>query len=115
MPHFMGNWRTQICRTPPLDRHQAVDYSNTSILMLWRFYVNRTVDMNRPDRELERVLGGYAEFLRRRRLAAPRHQPHLVRWGRDFLSFAAEHRGYTFEQTLDLFLTAIGKWADIRP
>jgi len=73
------------------------------------------VDMNRADRELERVLDGYAEFLRKRRLSPPKHQPHLIRWVREFLTFAAEHRGYTFEQTLDLFLTALGKRVDIKP
>lgn len=69
--------------------------------------------MNGAERELERELGGYADFLRKRRLTPPRHQPHLVRWVREFLNFAAEHRGYTFEQTPDLFLTASGERAGI--
>jgi hypothetical protein len=62
--------------------------------------------MKRAKGELERKLLGYAEFLRKRQLAPPKHQPHLVRWVRQFLVFATEHRGYTFEQTLDKFLAA---------
>jgi len=31
----------------------------------------------------------------------------------EILTFAKEYRGYTFDQTLDLFLTALGKVADI--
>ena len=46
----------------------------------------------------------YAKFLREKELALARHQPYLVRWVKDFLVFAKEHVGYTFEQTLDLFL-----------
>ncbi|WP_177193633.1 hypothetical protein [Thermodesulforhabdus norvegica] len=44
--------------------------------------------MNRVERELERKLNGYADFLRRRRLALSKHQPHLVRWVREFLIFS---------------------------
>ena len=39
----------------------------------------------------------------------PKHRPHLVRWVREFLTFAAEHPCYTFEQTLDLFLATLGE------
>ena len=53
---------------------------------------------------LRDVLDDYANFLRGKELALPKHQPHLVRWVRDFLFFARQHGGYTFEQTLDLFL-----------
>jgi len=37
-----------------------------------------------------------------------KHQPYLVRWVREFLLFARDHGGYTFEQTLDLFLAEVG-------
>ena len=50
------------------------------------------------------VLDGYATSLRDKELALPRHPPYLVRWVRELLLFAGEHSGYTFEQTLDLFL-----------
>ena len=53
---------------------------------------------------LETVLNGYANFLREKDLAPAQRQPYLVRWVRDFLLFAQDHGGYTFEQTLDLFL-----------
>lgn len=71
--------------------------------------------MKRAKGELERKLLGYAEFLRKRQLAPPKHQPHLVRWVREFLVFATEHRGYTFEQTLDKFLAALGERTDVKP
>ncbi|HCP32323.1 TPA: integron integrase, partial [Candidatus Acetothermia bacterium] len=47
-------------------------------------------------------------------LAPPKHQPHLARWVQEFLLFAEEHRGYTFEQTLDLFLAALGERVGIK-
>ena len=31
----------------------------------------------------------------------------MVRWVRDFLLFARKHGGYTFEQTLDMFLAEV--------
>lgn len=34
---------------------------------------------------------------------------------RDFLPFTREHSEYTFEQTLDLFLTALGQGAGSKP
>ena len=83
--------------------------------MLWRLCVIRDGIMNRGEGELERKLGGYAVFLRKRQLAPPKHQPHLVRWVREFLVFATEHRGYTFEQTLDMFLAALGERTGVKP
>ena len=53
------------------------------------------------------VLGGDAEFSGARQLALPKHQRCLVRWGREFLGFATDHPGYTFEQTLDLYLAEV--------
>jgi len=58
-------------------------------------------------KKLKTVLEGYATFLRKRELVLPRHQQHLVRWGQEFLLFAEQHPGYTFQQTLDLFLVAV--------
>ncbi|MCK4682541.1 hypothetical protein KAT59_05920 [Candidatus Bipolaricaulota bacterium] len=65
--------------------------------------------MSEVGKKLKTVLEGYAKFLRDRDLAPPKHQPHLVRWVREFLLFAEEHGGYTFEQTLDLLLAGIGR------
>ena len=64
--------------------------------------------------KLKAVLEGYAKFLRDRDLAPARHRPHLVRWVREFLLFAEDHRGYTFEQTLDLILAEIGERVGIK-
>jgi hypothetical protein len=66
------------------------------------------------DRLLE-VLDGYANFLREKKLALPKHQRYLVRWLKDFLLFAKEHGGYTFEQTLDLFLAEVGERVGTKP
>jgi hypothetical protein len=37
-----------------------------------------------------------------------KHRPYLVRWVREFLLFARARAGYSFEQTLDLFLAEVG-------
>ena len=71
--------------------------------------------MAKVGKALESVLEGYASFLRERMLAPLKHQPYLVRWVQEFLLFAEEHRGYTFEQTLDLFLVAVGERVGIKP
>ena len=70
--------------------------------------------MTEIGKKLKAVLEGYAAFLRKRKLVLPRHQQHLVRWVRDFLLFTEEHGGYTFEQTLDLFLAAVGERVSIK-
>jgi hypothetical protein len=64
---------------------------------------------------IQAMLDGYAKFLREKDLALPKHQPYLVRWVREFLLFAQGHGGYTFEQTLDMFLAAIAKRGDVKP
>jgi len=48
-------------------------------------------------------------------LAPLKPQPYLVRWVKEFQRFAGEHSGYTFEQTLDLFLTDVGQRVGIKP
>jgi len=70
--------------------------------------------MAKVGKALESVLEGYAKFLRERMLRPLRHQPYLVRWVRDFLLFAEQHRSYTFKQTLDLFLAAVGERVSIK-
>ncbi len=62
------------------------------------------------DGHLHEVLGGYAKFLQDKNLAMDKHQPYLVRWVREFLLFARARTGYSFEQTLDLFLAEVGGW-----
>ena len=58
---------------------------------------------------LQAVLGGYAKFIREKALALAKHRPYLVRWVREFLAFAGDHSGHTFEQTLDLYMAEVGK------
>jgi hypothetical protein len=62
------------------------------------------MDMEGFDKQLRKILEGYANFLREKQLAIPKHQPYLVHWVKSFLLFARDDGGYTFEQTLDLFL-----------
>jgi hypothetical protein len=64
--------------------------------------------MSNGDERLRAVLGEYSTFLRDKELVLPKHQPYIVRWVREFLLFARQHDGYTFEQTLDLFLAELG-------
>lgn len=71
--------------------------------------------MNGARDRLPEVLDGYANFLRDKELAIPKHQPYLVRWVREFLLFARNHGGYTFEQTLDLFLATAGGRVGTKP
>jgi len=61
--------------------------------------------MTKVEKALEFVLGGVRLDSQERILAPLKHQPNLVRWVQEFLLFAEEHRGYTFEQTLELSLT----------
>jgi len=58
--------------------------------------------------KLQEVLDGYSKVLREKDLAPAGHQPHLVRWVREFLVFTMDHRGYSFQQTLDLFVAEVG-------
>ena len=64
---------------------------------------------------LHEVLDGYAKFLQEKKLALDKHQPYLVRWVREFLLFARTHAGYSFEQTLDLFLAEVGGRVGTKP
>ena len=70
--------------------------------------------MAKVGKALESVLEGYANFLRERMLAPLEHQPYLVRRVQELLLFAEQHRSYTFEQTLELFLAALGERAGIK-
>ena len=71
--------------------------------------------MPEPGHRLWAVLDGFAKFLRDKELALPKHRPFLVRWVREFLAFATDHAGYTFEQALDLLLAEVGRRAGIEP
>jgi len=64
---------------------------------------------------LQSVPDEYATFLHNKDLALPKHPPYLVRLVREFLLFAQGHGGYTFEQTLHLFLAEIGGDMDVKP
>ena len=64
---------------------------------------------------LQAAMDGYAKFIQEKNLAFQKHQPYLVRWVRDFLLFAQRHSGYSFEQTLDMFLAEIGKRIGVKP
>jgi len=67
------------------------------------------------DAHWHEVLDGYAKFLQEKELALGKHQPYLFRWVREFLHFARANSGYTFEQTLDLFLANVGGRVGAKP
>lgn len=54
-------------------------------------------------------------FLTDKDLVPAKQRPYLVRWVQEFLLFAQEHGGYTFQQTLDLFLAEVGKRIGVKP
>ncbi|HUW81828.1 MAG TPA: hypothetical protein VMZ31_03390 [Phycisphaerae bacterium] len=64
---------------------------------------------------MQAVLERHPKYLKDKDLALPKHQPYLVCWVREFLLLAQEHGGYTFEQTLDLFLTKVARWVGVKP
>ncbi len=57
----------------------------------------------------KKVLDGYSRFLKDRKIAMSKHRPYLVRWVQEFLIFASNHPTYTFEQTMDLFLSTLSR------
>ena len=67
------------------------------------------------DERLRGVLDGYGNFLRQKNLAPAKQQPCLVRCVRGFLLFARRRTGYSFEQTLDLFLAEVGGRVGVKP
>jgi len=71
--------------------------------------------MTGHDGSMREVLNGYAKFLQEKNLALDKHQPYLVRWVAGFLRFARAHAGYSFEQTLDLFLAEVGGRVGTKP
>jgi len=48
--------------------------------------------------DLQGVREGHRKFVQEKDFWPAMHQPHLVRWVREFLVFAQTHRGYSFEQ-----------------
>ena len=64
---------------------------------------------------MQAVLEGHPKYLKDKDLALPKHQPYLVCWVREFLPFAQAHGGYTFEQTLDVFLPDVARGAAVNP
>ena len=71
--------------------------------------------MGDADERLRAVVSDYSNFLRDMELALPKHQPYIVRWVREFLLFARQHGGCTFEHTLDLFLAEVGRRVGVKP
>ncbi|MDX9979809.1 MAG: hypothetical protein RBU25_07140 [Lentisphaeria bacterium] len=67
------------------------------------------------DEWLTQILDGHANVRRENGLTLANHQSRLVRWVREFLLFAQGHGGYTFEETLDLFLAEVGGRPGTKP
>ena len=51
----------------------------------------------------------------KKKLALDKYQPYLERWVGEFLIFTRTHVGYSFEQTLDLFLAEVGGRVATKP
>jgi len=47
--------------------------------------------------KLDKILDSYHKYLTQRKLAKQAHVPYLVRWAREFLTFAKGHTGHKFE------------------
>jgi len=71
--------------------------------------------MTEVGEKLKSVLDGFANYLKEKELAPPRHRSHLVRWVREFLLVAKNQKGFSFEQTRDLFLEAIKEQNGVPP
>jgi integron integrase len=61
------------------------------------------------------LLADFELFLKKQDLTPPNTRPHLVRWVKEFLLFAEDHRNQSFDQTLDHFLNEVGTRSDIQP
>ena len=64
--------------------------------------------------KIDTVMAEYKAYLERRRLAKPKYIPFLVKWVRQFLAFAREHHGRTFDEVYALFGESLGKNAKLR-
>ena len=47
--------------------------------------------------KIDTVMAEYREYMQSRRLAKAKHIPFLVKWVRQFLAFAKEHNGKSFD------------------
>ena len=71
--------------------------------------------MSEQGQRILTVLDGCAQFLGDKAIVLSKHQPCLVLWGREYAGSAVDYTGYTFEQTLDLYLAEVGRRVDIKP
>ena len=55
----------------------------------------------------------YKAYLQSRRLAKAKHIPFFVKWVRQFLTFAKEHNGKTFDEVYALFGASLGENSQI--
>ena len=65
--------------------------------------------------QLNSVLHGFKNFLADMDLAPAKQRAYLVRWVREFLLYTREHGGYTFEPTVEPFMTQINGRVDVKP
>ena len=63
--------------------------------------------------KIDIVMAEFKAYLERRRLAKTKHIPYFVNWVRQFLSFAKEHRGKTFDEVYAMFGESLGKDSQI--
>ena len=88
------------------------NHRKSGVIQIW---IKRKLNMAERDVYLREVIDGYAKFLQDKNLAMDKHRPYLVRWVREFLLFSRARAGYSFEQTLDLFLAEVGGRLGTKP
>ena len=59
--------------------------------------------------KIDTVLADYETYLKRHRIAKPKHIPYLVKWVRRFLAFAKNHSGKSFDEVSMIFGAELGK------
>ena len=69
--------------------------------------------MDRHSSTVSELLKQFQQFLETNKLAPANQCPFMAQRVREFLAFAKTHTGYSFEQTLDLFLENLGKQSEI--
>ena len=60
-------------------------------------------------RKIDTVMSQYKEYLQKRRLAKPKHIPFFVKWVRQFLAFAEQQRGKSFDEVYAQFGASLGQ------
>ena len=81
-------------------------------------YINiiyKGVDILSFNVQVDSILKQFYDFINTRQFGEEKYRKYFLVWVKKFLYFAKKHHGYSFQQTLDLFLEKIGTTSDIEP